>query len=200
METVIGVGLIITVVLVGGSILYAYFAKTPAKKISNGDFWAELAAKLKQKKIAVMVRETRNSPVWQETAKSIDNVVVSSFITAVKERATQGVSRLSAAELNIIHAAVNNQDGKLPSTLDVWVVINTNTDPKIPEKAVLTFKYYKRATGKMQEISYADPTEIHTDGVSRDVLQKIDFPRKLIEGFVGFKDAVMGKRVKTSRR
>jgi len=198
-KILLGIGCSI-LVLVGIGFVYAYLAKTPIKKMSNGDFWAELAAKLKQKKIAVMVQEKRSSPVWQETAKIIDSVVAPAFIKAVKERATQGVSRLSAADLNIIHAAVNNQDGKLPSTVDVLVVITTNTDPKTPEKAVLTFKYCKFSGGKMQEISCAEQTEIRLDGVARDALQKINFPQKLIEGFAGFKDAAMGRRVKTTRR
>lgn len=198
-KILLGLGILVVVFVVIG-LVYACFAKTPAKKKCNGDLWQELAAKLKQKKIAVMVQEKRKAPVWQATAKIVDGVVSLRFIEAVKARATQGVSRLSAAELNIIHAAVNNTDGKLPAMLDVLVVIIANTNEKMPDKAVLTFQYYKYIAGKMQGISYADSTEVHTEGLSRDVLQKIDFLSKLTEGFAGFKDAVMGKRVKTNRR
>ena len=75
------------------------------------------------------------------------------------------------------------------------VVINVETNKKTGE-FILVFKYFKRSAGILQEITIADPTKIPLTGTTKQDLDSINFFEKLIEGFPGFKDAVVkGKRI-----
>jgi len=192
MEWIVIIAILLLVIL----FFYYLFNRSPKGKSRSNSFDSELIKKLLEESLAVMVSEKRKSLVWVSIANDINKFIVSNFIKAVKKIVAAKMGRLSTSEINITHISVNNEGNtKLQLNVDVVVVINVETNKKTGE-FILVFKYFKRSAGILQEITIADPTKIPLTGTTKQDLDSINFFEKLIEGFPGFKDAVVkGKRI-----